>query len=126
MVCLSEVVTTTSKDAKMSKEFSNGLFGCFNDIPLCLFTYCCPCYTFGKTAEAVGEDCLMCGIVTFVPLANLWFRLQIRGKVRESKGIDGDMIKDLLTICCCPICSLMQEAQECGVKAPIGGSIARS
>lgn len=110
----------------MAKDFNHSLFGCFNDIPLCVFTYCCPCYTFGKTAEAVGDDCLMCGLVTFVPLANLWFASQIRGKVRSNKGIDGSLVKDLLTICCCPLCSLVQGAQEMNVKTPIGGSIARS
>ena len=110
----------------MSKEWSNELCSCLNDIPLCLTTYCAPCYTFGKTAEAVGDDCLMCGIVTFVPLANLWFATQIRGKIREQKGIDGTFVSDLLLSCCCPLCTLVQEAQEVGVKAPFGNSMARS
>lgn len=111
---------------KMSKEWSNGLCACFNDIPLCLTTYCAPCYTFGKTAEAVGDDCLMCGIITFVPLVNLWFATQIRGKIREQKGIDGSFVSDLLLHCCCPLCTLVQDAQEVGVKAPFGNSMARS
>lgn len=110
----------------MPGNWSNGLFGCFNDIPLCLTTYIAPCYTFGKTAETVGEDCLMCGLVTFVPCANLWFFIKIRGKVREAKGIEGDFINDALMTCCCGFCSLMQEAQESGVKAPFGSSISRS
>ncbi|EDO36116.1 predicted protein [Nematostella vectensis] len=107
-------------------QFSNGLFGCFSDIPLCLTTYCVPCYTFGKTAEAVGEDCLMCGIVLMVPCANIWFATQIRGKVREQKGIEGSFVNDLLMTWCCGFCSIIQEALEMGVKAPIGNSIARS
>lgn len=111
---------------KMSKEWSNGLCGCLNDIPLCLTTYCAPCYTFGKTAEAVGDDCLMCGIITFVPLVNLWFATQIRGKIREQKGIDGSFVSDLLLHCCCPLCTLVQDALEVGVKAPFGNSMARS
>lgn len=110
----------------MGGDFQNGLFSCFNDIPLCLTTYCAPCYTFGKTAESVGEDCLMCGVVTFVPLANLYFFTKIRGQVRDKKGIDGSFINDLLLTCCCGLCSLVQEAQEMGVKAPFGASIARS
>ena len=112
--------------SKMSKDWSHGLCSCFEDIPLCLTTYCAPCYTFGKTAEAVGDDCLMCGIITFVPLANLWFATQIRGKIREQKGIDGSFFSDLLLNCCCPLCTLVQDAQEVGVKAPFGPSMARS
>ncbi|XP_031558041.1 cell number regulator 2-like [Actinia tenebrosa] len=107
-------------------DWSNGLCGCFNDVPLCLTTFCAPCYTFGKTAETVGDDCLMCGIATFVPLANIWFATQIRGKVRDQKGIQGSFVHDLAMVCCCSLCSLMQEAQEMGVKAPFGNSIARS
>ena len=119
-------VSSVLKSSKMSKEWSNGLCSCLNDIPLCLTGYCAPCYVFGKNAEAVGDDCLMCGIVTFVPLANLWFATQIRGKIREQKGIDGSFVNDLLMSCCCPLCALIQEAQEVGVKAPFGNSIARS
>lgn len=111
---------------KMSSDWSNGLCSCLNDIPLCLTTYCAPCYTFGKTAEAMGDDCLMCGVVTFVPLVNLWFFSQIRGKIREQKGIEGSLVSDLLLSCCCTLCTLVQNAQEVGVKAPFGASIARS
>lgn len=111
---------------KMSSDWSNGLCSCLNDIPLCLTTWCAPCYTFGKTAEAMGDDCLMCGVVTFVPLVNLWFFSQIRGKIREQKGIEGSLVSDLLLSCCCSLCTLVQNAQEVGVKAPFGASIARS
>ena len=110
----------------MGGDWQHGIFGCFDDIMLCLTAYLCPCYVFGKTAETVGEDCVMCGVVTFVPLVNLLCHHKIRGKIRENKGIDGSPVNDLLMICCCPICSLMQEAQEMGVKSPVGASIARS
>ena len=117
---------SSSTSFNMSKDWSTGLCSCLNDIPLCLTGYCAPCYVFGKTAEAVGDDCLMCGLVTFVPLANLWFFTQIRGKIREQKGIDGSFVNDLLMTCCCGLCSLIQGAQEVGVKAPFGNSMARS
>lgn len=58
---------------KMLKEWSNGLCGCFNDILFCLMMYCVLCYMFGKIVEVVGDDCLMCGIIIFVFLVNLWF-----------------------------------------------------
>ena len=107
-------------------DWSNGLFGCFNDIPLCLTTYCVPCYTFGKTSEAAGDDCLMCGLVIMVPVANIWFATKLREKIREQKGIQGSFVMDLAMTCCCGLCSMVQEAQEMSVKAPFGNSIARS
>ncbi len=53
-----------------------------------IIAYFCPCYVFGKNAEAVGDSCLMCALSQFVPLLNLWTRVSIRGKIREQKGIE--------------------------------------
>ena len=71
----------------MSKQLSNGLCSRFKDIPLCLTGYCAPCYVFGKNAEAVGDDCFMCGLASLFPLAALWLGTQIRGKIRQQKGV---------------------------------------
>ena len=89
----------------------------------------CPCYTAGKNAEAVGDDdwgydCVLCGLGTFVPIANIFFMANIRSKIREQKGIEGTVLNDLLTACCCPCCMLVQSAQE--VKCPDAMVIARS
>ena len=67
----------------MAKQWSHGLFGCFDD---------CPCYTAGKNAEAVGESCVLCGL----PLVDLFSIAQIRSKIREQKGIDGTFVNDLI------------------------------
>ena len=107
----------------MSREWSNGICGCFNDCTTCIITYFCPCYTFGKNAEAVGDSCVLCALALYVPIVNFWARVHIRGKIREQKGIEGSCIKDLLCVWCCYFCALMQEAQE--VKAPGGQAIAR-
>ena len=88
-------------------------------------TYFCPFYTAGKNAEAVGDSCLLCGLATFVPLANFFFMAQIRSKIREAKGVDGTFFNDLIATCCCPLCMLVQSAQE--VKGGPGAmAIARS
>jgi Cys-rich protein (TIGR01571 family) len=76
-----------------------------------IITYFCPCYIFGKNAEQLGESCVMYALSQFVPLLNLWCRTQVRGKIREQKGIEGTCIKDLLMVWCCPLCSLVQEAR---------------
>ena len=109
-------------------DWQHGIFGCFNNIGLCIFSYIVPCYTHGKTAEALGDDCLLCGLSLLVPLLNIYALVTTRGKVRENKGIEGSLIGDLLMICCCGICALVQEANEMGVSTPLGAaqSIARS
>lgn len=108
-------------------DWTVGLFGCFGNIGMCIFTCFVPCYTFGKVAESVGDDCLLCGLALFVPLLNIYALVMARGKVRDSKGIEGGLVGDLLMICCCGWCALMQEAQEMAVSVPLGAgeSIAR-
>lgn len=97
-------------------SWKHGLCGCFDNMGLCIITYFVPCYTFGKNAEAVGDSCLLCGLVYFVPLANIVALLSVRGKIRESSGIPGGCCEDLLMIFFCHFCALVQEAQE--VQAP--------
>lgn len=70
-------------------EFSNGLFGCFNNCTLCLITYIAPCYTAGKNAEAVGDSCIMVGaLYAIFPIVGIYFVAKTREKIREQKGID--------------------------------------
>lgn len=62
------------------------IFFVFDDAGI--ITYFCPCYTFGKNAEAVGDSCCLCGLSYFVAPINLYTRTHIRGKVRDQKGIE--------------------------------------
>jgi len=109
----------------MSAEWSNGLFGCFSNCGLCLISYFVPCYTVGKTAEKVGEDCLTCGLVQLVPIANLICGAKIREKVRESKGIEGSFLGDLLAVWCCYCCAVIQAGGEVDALGSSGQTIAR-
>ncbi|XP_052814943.1 uncharacterized protein LOC128241871 [Mya arenaria] len=94
-------------------QWSHSLFGCFDDFGTCIIAYLVPCVAFGQTAEAIGEgSCFTCGLAYLVPVLNLLMWIKIRGRIREQKGIEGDTIKDCLTILCCPLCALVQEAQE--------------
>ncbi|ESN95345.1 hypothetical protein HELRODRAFT_185980 [Helobdella robusta] len=96
----------------MSREFRQGLFGCFGDFRVCIITWFVPCYTEGKIAEKVGEDCLMQGLVVMVPLLNIFCLWKIREKVRTQKNIEGSAVSDILSVCCCMECALCQEAVE--------------
>ncbi|WAR06728.1 hypothetical protein MAR_016686 [Mya arenaria] len=53
-----------------------------------------------------------------VPVFNVVLWSRVRGKVRESKGIPGDVRGDCLRILLCPFCALMQEAQEVLPREP--------
>ncbi|XP_039254272.1 uncharacterized protein LOC120331267 [Styela clava] len=103
-------------------EFQHGLCGCFDNITLCLISYIAPCYTVGKTAEAVGDDCLLCGAGYM--FGGCIIGGLLRGKVREQKGIDGSPVMDFLIHCFCPLCAIIQDNQEV-VTAGMGASMAR-
>lgn len=93
-------------------EFQNGILGCFEDCGTCLITYFCPCVTAGRNAEAVGENCVLCGFLTLLGPIGIVSRGKVREKIREKYGIAGSLINDLICHCCCPLCALVQESQE--------------
>jgi Cys-rich protein (TIGR01571 family) len=107
----------------MAGEFRQGLFGCFSNCGVCIITFLIPCYTEGKVAEKVGESCLLHALFMFVPILNLVCASTIRQKVREQKGITGSFVGDLLTLLCCGVCAMSQEATE--VDAFGSGAIVR-
>ena len=47
-----------------------------------------PCYTLGKNAESVSENCLLCGLSCFIIPLGMFAHFTIRGKIREQKGIE--------------------------------------
>jgi len=106
-------------------EWAHGLMGCCDDIGACLFAWLLPCISFGKNTEAAGTaGCFIGAILFLVPLVNLICWIQTRGAIREKYGIEGSLINDLLAICCCPLCALVQEAQQ--IKSAPGGAVERS
>ena len=72
-------------------EWQHGLFGCFDNFGVCIVTYFLPCYTAGKNAEAVGSSCLLCGLVLFIPIADVIFPATIRQKNSRAKGNRGKL-----------------------------------
>ncbi|XP_038051518.1 protein PLANT CADMIUM RESISTANCE 3-like [Patiria miniata] len=108
-------------------EWQQGLFGCFSNVGLCCITWFVPCYVHGKNAEAVGDDCLLCGLSIFVPFLNWYTLFVVRGKIREQRGIEGDQTNDILVTFCCTPCALVQEGAEMrnSTGLGIGQSMAR-
>ena len=70
-------------------EFKHGLFGCFDNVGLCVKAYFCPCVIFGQTAEVMGESCVTCGVCLVIggPVA-IYAMAKVRGLVREKSGIE--------------------------------------
>ncbi|OWF36561.1 protein PLANT CADMIUM RESISTANCE 3-like isoform X3 [Mizuhopecten yessoensis] len=94
-------------------EWANGLCGCMSNCTLCLITYIAPCYTAGKNAEAVGDSCIMVAVVWYLfPAAGAYLCAKVRGKIREQHQIEGGFGGDCLVHLFCPICALVQDAQQ--------------
>jgi len=94
-------------------EWSNGLLGCFSDCTLCLITYIVPFYTAGKNAEGVGDSCCMVGTCyACFPIIGVYMVAKARGKIREQQGIEGSFGMDCLVHLFCPLCALVQDANE--------------
>ncbi|XP_038052377.1 cell number regulator 4-like [Patiria miniata] len=129
-------------------EWDTPLFGCFGNLGMCVFSWFVPCYTHGKTAEAVGtggclpcalviwilpcythgktaellgEDCMKCGLVFLVPCYNFYNLAKIRERVRARSNISGSFKNDCLLSVFCPPCVIIQHAHQMGTVTPLGG-----
>lgn len=97
-------------------QFNSGIFSCFSDPRLCILTFCCPCYTLGRNAEAgLDEDCLLIGLLC---AAGINTSAVVRWRLREKDNLKGSMITDVLLHGFLPCCSLIQEAKHLGWALP--------
>ncbi|KAI8519899.1 hypothetical protein Bbelb_031560 [Branchiostoma belcheri] len=95
------------------------MFSCFDNIGLCALTFCCPCVTAGKNAEAVGEDCLKYGLYSVLGPVGMYSMAYTRTKIAEREGLPADFVTNILIYGTVPCCALMQEAQQMeSVKVP--------
>ncbi|KAI7993392.1 Protein PLANT CADMIUM RESISTANCE 3 [Camellia lanceoleosa] len=99
--------------------WSTGLFGCFNDLPNCCITCCCPCFTFGQIAEIVDEGATSCGAsgAIYALIASTTgyaccYSCIYRKKLRDQYMLQGSPSCDFLVHCCCELCALCQEYRE--------------
>ncbi|XP_077989895.1 uncharacterized protein LOC144444355 [Glandiceps talaboti] len=110
----------------MPKMWSNGLFGCFGDIGLCLITYLLPCLTAGRNARAVGKPCPIHALAFFVPILHMFCAAKVRRLIRDERDIMGTPCGDMIVHCFCPCCALVQEGQELReYPAPMAASMGR-
>jgi len=101
--------------------WSHSLFGCLDDIPICLLAWFLPCIPGGRTLswnENKPPSCpnipmiiyhLLC-CFGFICCAE-WYN---RNKLRQKFGIGGSFLTDCLTTWCCLCCVLQQDAKQTG------------
>ena len=73
-----------------------------------LLSFFIPCYQLGKNAEAIGQNCIICGIVSLFGIIGVVVHIYLRGKIREEKGISVSFgqshNKSILHRKCCRVC----------------------
>ncbi|CAD6215317.1 unnamed protein product [Miscanthus lutarioriparius] len=107
--------------AGASREWSSGLFDCFDDFDTCCMTFWCPCITFGRTAEIVDHGTTSCGtsgalFALIEYLSASWctwaYSCTYRGRMRAQHGLPEAPCADFLVHLCCLPCALCQEYRE--------------
>ena len=108
------VMITNEGQSLKTGVWTHGLFGCFDNLSVCIITYFVPCVTFGQTRERLhGDGCILYGcLYAMVPFAACFLETSQRGEIRARRGIDGSCCGDFMAVLCCPLCTLVQEEQE--------------
>ena len=63
-------------------NWTYGIFGCLDNVTLCIVTHLLPCVTFGQLAELHREDCKIYGLMYLVPGLNCYLEAGFREKIR--------------------------------------------
>ncbi|KAH7839917.1 hypothetical protein Vadar_010327 [Vaccinium darrowii] len=99
--------------------WSTGLCDCFDDVPSCFMTWCCPCITFGRIAEAVDKgqtSCVASGaiyvLLQLVTGLQCIYSCCYRSKLRQQYSLHESPCADCLVHCFCEPCALCQEYRE--------------
>ncbi|CAF0981281.1 unnamed protein product [Rotaria magnacalcarata] len=109
----------------MSQPWKAGLFGCFEDIPICLLGWCCGCYLFGQNAEQIdgsNKFAMCCG---YACLSGCYLCCILHKPRREALRNAFNLEEnpsDFLATCCCSGCAVCQEAIELKQRGIVPGS----
>lgn len=88
-------------------KMHTSLFGCMEDVPLCLFTVCFTPFQMGMNlAHSRDEEYHLC--YSLMPASPVWTRADIRKKL----NLQQDYFKDSFTYICCLPCAIIQDARE--------------
>ncbi|XP_045160079.1 placenta-specific gene 8 protein-like [Mercenaria mercenaria] len=87
------------------RDWSSGLFSCFDDVGKCMWTLCCPNCVLADISARLGE----CAFVTCCVPGGI---ATIRTRVRTLGGIRGSICKDYIATECCQLCVMCQIQRE--------------
>ncbi|KAK8854078.1 plac8 [Tritrichomonas musculus] len=89
-------------------NFSTGLFDCFSDCAICVYTFFCPsCALSDNWAQSRNEDCSICHFCAFAH--PIWTRDNIRVKLGQREK---QYVSDFIIYSCCTLCAICQDARE--------------
>jgi Cys-rich protein (TIGR01571 family) len=131
--------------ASLTKHWSSGPFDCFSDMPICLWSCCCPAVRWAGTMEMVGLmgfwaafaliiSLEVLGMIPVLALVSLlipflltYFRNQIRVAF-EMPGANefGTMCGDCVFVTCCTCCAISQEARHVQLAAEANHEVVAS
>ncbi|KAK1275628.1 Protein PLANT CADMIUM RESISTANCE 2 [Acorus gramineus] len=101
------------------QQWTTGLWGCFEDVPNCFITFCCPCITFGQIAEIVDKGSSTCGtsgalyaLIMALTGCQCIYSCSYRSKLRYQHSLQESPCNDCLIHCFCETCALCQEYRE--------------
>mmetsp|Transcript_64865 Transcript_64865/g.101095 ORF Transcript_64865/g.101095 Transcript_64865/m.101095 type:complete len:212 (-) Transcript_64865:40-675(-) len=123
------------------KDFSFSLFGCFEDLKICLLGCCCP---FSRWADTIDRQFSFgfwqywkafavmfflfvlnpytAGLSCFaICIIGTLFRQNLRRKFKIEYATPKTYCLDFLTWCCCHPCAICQEAREEHLRFPSSG-----
>ena len=88
--------TTRSQRHYFSEPWQSSLFGCHDDLGLCLQTASCPCVSAGLLLEFTQtSSCLTGCCVSFIPVVGCFYLCLARTRMREMHHIGGSYSGDL-------------------------------
>lgn len=87
------------------RDWSSSLCSCCDDMGSCLLGWFCPCVLAGKIASGLEESCC-------VPCCVPGWLIVLRTKLRAENNIQGSVMDDCCTVCCCGVCVMCQMARE--------------
>jgi Cys-rich protein (TIGR01571 family) len=125
--------TPAKKEPKTG--WHTGLYECGNDVPVCLFSFCCTPCAYGMLVEMNLEDkadasppcgnfgacCTVFCLQAYCPCVVCFVTSQNRGQIRTKHNLKVEPCDDLIVHCCCQCCAIAQECRELKIKYGAGG-----
>ncbi|XP_055959300.1 cornifelin homolog A-like [Patella vulgata] len=87
------------------RQWSSGLFSCFEDGMICALAFFCPeCFACHLASQAGESCCLPCCVPGWL--------VSLRAHIRGRHQIEGSIMSDCCTVGCCYQCAMCQLARE--------------